>query len=235
MSEANRYGSSPFTSSRCWGINRRRRRRQHPLDLASVIVSNRAVTVHTAEQRVRKLRVQSVSGSSGTAEVLVNVAIIEHNEQLAQPPVVVANIRESGSRSSSSTTMPSKQANDVLAVEELVHEIRENLRLKAKPAHQPTRSSRPSPYHIPCRSWSEPAVCGGQGEKRSLHKSCKKQEEEAIEDPYEFLQTLLKNNNLVKEAVRRLQHGLSPKQRYFYESDGEESRSPIVVMCQLES
>lgn len=122
----------------------------------------------------------------------------------------------------------------MLAVEELVHEIRENLRLKAKPAHQPTRSSRPSPYHIPCRSWSEPAVCGGQGEKRSIHKSCKKQEEEAIEDPYEFLQTLLKNNNLVKEAVRRLQHGLSPKQRYFYESD-EESRSPIVVMCQLES
>lgn len=175
------------------------------------------------------------SGSSGTAEVLVNVAIIEHNEQLVQPPVVVADIRGSGSRSSSPTTMPSKQANDVLAVEELVHEIRENLRLKAKPAHQPTRSSRPSPYHIPCRSWSEPAVCGGQGEKRSLHKSCKKQEEEAIEDPYEFLQTLLKNNNLVKEAVRRLQHGLSPKQRYFYESDGEESRSPIVVMCQLES
>lgn len=199
-------------------------------------MSNRAVTVHIAEQRVRKyLGVKSVSGSSGTAEGLVNVAIIEHNEQLAQPPVVVADIRESGSRSSSPTTMPSKQANDVLAVEELVHEIRENLRLKAKPAHQPTRSSRPSPYHIPCRSWSEPAVCGGQGEKRSLHKSCKKQEEEAIEDPYEFLQTLLKNNNLVKEAVRRLQHGLSPKQRYFYESDGEESRSPIVVMCQLES
>lgn len=102
---------------------------------------------------------------------LVNVAIIEHNEQLAQPPVVVAI--SSSSRSSSptptSTTMPSKQANDVLAVEELVHEIRENLRLKAKPAHQPTRSSRPSPYHIPCRSWSEPAVCGGQGEKRSIH------------------------------------------------------------------
>ncbi|XP_055591685.1 uncharacterized protein LOC129743628 [Uranotaenia lowii] len=131
--------------------------------------------------------------------------------------------------------MPSKQTNDVLAVEELVHEIRENLRLKAKPAHhQSTRSSRPSPYHIPCRSWSEP-VCGN-GEKRPVGKSCKKpKDEETIEDPYEFLQTLLKNNSLVKEAVRRLQHGLSPKQRYFYESDGEESRSPIVVMCQLES
>ncbi|XP_055622311.1 uncharacterized protein LOC129765897 [Toxorhynchites rutilus septentrionalis] len=131
--------------------------------------------------------------------------------------------------------MPSKQTNDVLAVEELVHEIRENLRLKAKPAHQPTRNSRPSPYHIPCRSWSEP-VCGGNGDKRPI-RSCKKQqqEEETIDDPYEFLQTLLKNNSLVKEAVRRLQHGLSPKQRYFYESDEESSRSPIVMMCPLES
>ncbi|XP_052861264.1 uncharacterized protein LOC128268255 [Anopheles cruzii] len=134
--------------------------------------------------------------------------------------------------------MPSKQANDVLAVEELVHEIRENLRLKAKPAHQPTRSSRPSPYHIPCRSWSEP-VCGGVGvlgaaDKKVVGKA-KKKDDQTIDDPYEFLQTLLKNNNLVKEAVRRLQHGLSPKQRYFYESDEDSSRSPIVVMCQLES
>lgn len=162
-----------------------------------------------------------------------NLAIIENNEQQDQPPeVVVSNSSSSSSSSNTCTTMPSKQTNDVLAVEELVHEIRENLRLKAKPAHQASRSSRPSPYHIPCRSWSEPAC--GNGEKRPI-KSCKKQaEEETIEDPYEFLQTLLKNNNLVKEAVRRLQHGLSPKQRYFYESD-EESRSPIVVMCQLES
>ena len=127
--------------------------------------------------------------------------------------------------------MPSKQAaNDVLAVEELVHEIRENLRLKAKPAHQPGRSTRPSPYHIPCRSWSEQP----SGDKKCTLKKTTKKEDEAIEDPYEFLQTLLKNNSLVKEAVRRLQHGLSPKQRYFYESD-EESHSPLVVMCQLES
>uniref|UniRef100_A0A2M4C3I9 Uncharacterized protein n=1 Tax=Anopheles marajoara TaxID=58244 RepID=A0A2M4C3I9_9DIPT len=133
--------------------------------------------------------------------------------------------------------MPSKQANDVLAVEELVHEIRENLRLKAKPSHQPTRSSRPSPYHIPCRSWSEP-VCGGvsvAGSEKKIIGKAKTKDEQTIDDPYEFLQTLLKNNNLVKEAVRRLQHGLSPKQRYFYESDEESSRSPIVVMCQLES
>lgn len=60
-----------------------------------------------------------------------------------------------------------------------------------------------------------------------------------MEDPYELLQSLLKNNSLVKEAVRRLQinnaaSAYSRKQNYFYDSD-EDNRSPIVMMCQLES
>lgn len=154
--------------------------------------------------------------------------------------------------------MPSKQSEANLhAVEELVHEIRENLRLKARPSHHPNRS-RPSPYHIPCRSWNDVVVppTGQQSAADHLnhlnhhhhnHKKCtgasvpsvlkKKQPppEETIDDPYELLQQLIKNNSLVKEAVRRLQHNFTtPKQRYFYESD-EESRSPIVMMCQLES
>ena len=120
--------------------------------------------------------------------------------------------------------MPTKQASDVLAVEELVHEIKENLRLKARPSHS-SKSSRPSPYHIPCRSWSEPAC----------DKQLAKQKEETLDDPYELLQTLLKSNNLVKEAVRRLQLNISTtKQRLFYDSDEESSRSPIIRMCQLE-
>lgn len=119
--------------------------------------------------------------------------------------------------------MPSKQASDVLAVEELVHEIKENLRLKARPSHS-SRNTRPSPYQLPCRSWSESA-CDKQNSKK----------DDGIDDPYELLQTLLKSNNLVKEAVRRLQLNISPKQRYFYDSDEESSRSPAIVrMCQLE-
>ncbi|XP_063710013.1 GSK-3-binding protein-like [Culicoides brevitarsis] len=135
--------------------------------------------------------------------------------------------------------MPSKQNEaDVLAVEELVHEIRENLRLKARPSHHPNRS-RPSPYHIPCRSWSEPSPHNptATDKQQTTHPIIKKKPapEDTIDDPYELLQQLIKNNNLVKEAVRRLQHNFSsPKQRYFYESD-EESHSPIVMMCQLES
>lgn len=137
--------------------------------------------------------------------------------------------------------MPSKQANDVLAMEELVHEIKENLRLKANPSRT-NRSSRPSPYHIPCRSWSgeqSTNTCdhtntktGRTNSNSNVHKS--KKNDDSIDDPYELLQALLKSNNLVKEAVRRLQlNNISPKQRYFYESD-EESRSPMIRMCQLE-
>lgn len=155
--------------------------------------------------------------------------------------------------------MPSKQSqSDVIAIEELVNEIKLNLRLKAAPPpapgaaqtlqhpllqpssndqflqhpnnlHHPQQQlvikkqrSRPSPYHIPTQR---------------QRKTCKN-DENSIEDPYELLQSLLKNNSLVKEAVRRLQltnaSAYSRKQNYFYDSD-EDNRSPIVMMCQLES
>lgn len=140
--------------------------------------------------------------------------------------------------------MPSKQANDVLAMEELVHEIKENLRLKANPTRT-NRSSRPSPYHIPCRSWSGESSTSCEHTKSQKSNSSSNHHHinsnkkstatsDSIDDPYELLQALLKSNNLVKEAVRRLQlNNISPKQRYFYESD-EESRSPMIRMCQLE-
>lgn len=160
------------------------------------------------------------------------------------------NITRSTIRSSCSSTMPSKQANsDVLAMEELVHEIKENLRLKANPTRAANRSTRPSPYHIPCRSWSgettSATTCDHHhtttksASKTNLshhhhHHSLHSKKDDSIDDPYELLQALLKSNNLVKEAVRRLQlNNISPKQRYFYESD-EESRSPMIRMCQLE-
>lgn len=192
--------------------------------------------------------------------------------------------------------MPSKQTNDVIDnIEELVNEIKLNLRLKAAPTssvplnsaseessatsttsialtasvtdapnvysnkcqpplqtnqdqyqqnqlHHPQQHiikkqrSRPSPYHIPSRSWSEPAIFGPS--KRLL--GSKKNDENNIEDPYEMLQNLIKSNSLVKEAVRRLQltstSTYSRKQRYFYDSDEETTRSPaLVMMCQLES
>lgn len=183
--------------------------------------------------------------------------------------------------------MPSKAqkaaADDMFAVEELVHEIKENLRLKAPPTntvlnHRSLR--RPSPYSVPSRSYvatpssgliatntscNDPShhasvlqgsicsSCGGASggpstsgantttstivcsatAKVHCHRKRNKSTDD-IDDPYEMLQALLKNNSLVKEAVRRLQMNLSPKQRYFYESDEESSRSPMMRMCQLE-
>lgn len=176
--------------------------------------------------------------------------------------------------------MPSKQThNDVIAIEELVNEIKQNLRLKAAtptttaaqthnrnhlthPLLQPPinnelfmqqpnnhfshppqqlihrkQRSRASPYHLPCRSWSDPSSAAAQKQKHLQNRSRKNDENNIIEDPYEMLQSLIKNNSLVKEAVRRLQLNSSTysrKQNYFYDSD-EDNRSPIVMMCQLES
>lgn len=174
--------------------------------------------------------------------------------------------------------MPSKQTNsDVIAIEELVNEIKQNLRLKAPapapgvenqhqhPLLQPPllysheqfhlnshpqqqqqsaqlmikkQRSRPSPYHIPCRSWNENPTAQKNHKNTTTQRSCKNNNENTLEDPYEMLQSLLKNNSLVKEAVRRLQlnaSAYSRKQNYFYDSD-EDTRSPsIVMMCQLES
>jgi hypothetical protein len=85
-------------------------------------------------------------------------------------------------------------------VEELVSEIKENLRLKARPRRtQP----RPTPYERP-----RPAETGTKAQP---------------EDPYEMLQQLLDSNSLVAEAVRRLREGLCPKRRYMYEDDEEVS------------
>lgn len=223
------------------------------------------------------------------------------------------------SRLGSGTVMPSKAqqaaAGDTMfAVEDLVQEIKENLRLKAAPTNSASivlhhRSlRRPSPYSVPSRSYvatprsglltcsccssrtsttsdnasttttastgygcssgstGSTGVAGGShllagtsatgttttghlphhhhhhvgvctakatAAMGHCHRKRNKSTDD-IDDPYEMLQALIKNNSLVKEAVRRLQLNLSPKQRYFYESDEESSRSPMLRMCQLE-
>lgn len=143
--------------------------------------------------------------------------------------------------------MPSKE--DVFAIEELVNEIKQNLRLKAAPETEETlfqsssneqflqqakilnhtpqqqliikkQRSRPSPYQPRLSSTKKP---------KSFSKN-----DENIDDPYELLQSLIKANKLIFTAVKRLQTHYSPKQSYFYDSD-EERLSPIVMMCQLES
>ncbi|XP_046999747.1 GSK-3-binding protein FRAT2-like [Schistocerca americana] len=127
-------------------------------------------------------------------------------------------------------------------MEELVSEIKENLRLSGLKTRSSfsLHKSRASPYRIPSRSWSD-STCDGclkSGNSCSGHtcltvnRKSSKSTDASTDDPYEMLQELLRDGSLIKEAVRRLQKGLSPKQRYFYDSD-EDVCSPL-RMCHLE-
>lgn len=109
-----------------------------------------------------------------------------------------------------------------LDVEHLVSEIKENLRLSAgfKSRRHRTHFARGTkPYDKP----------NSYAADRRLYRC--DHDPQASDDPYEMLQALLREGSLVKEAVRRLQIGLSPKQRYYYESDEESSRSPTFRLC----
>ncbi|RZC33278.1 GSK-3 bind domain containing protein [Asbolus verrucosus] len=121
-------------------------------------------------------------------------------------------------------------------VEGLVLEIKENLRLSASTmkaipcSHLSRKSSRASPYRIPGKFCCDAATC----DSTCLRKAKRKlQQDVAQEDPYELLQKLLRDGSLVNEAVRRVQLGLTPKQRYFYESD--EEASPMLRLYSQES
>lgn len=114
-------------------------------------------------------------------------------------------------------------------MEELVSEIKENLRLSGyKSKHN--RTTRPSPYQIPKRwgdSTCKSCVLSPTVRSCSVHSCFSKKTSTSTnsDNPYELLQDLIRDGSLIKEAVRRLQKGLSPKQRYFYDSD--EETSPI--------
>lgn len=120
-------------------------------------------------------------------------------------------------------------------MEELVSEMKENLRLSGYKSKQAQRTSRPSPYQIPNR-WKDSncksCVLSSGSKSCSVH-SCYNRKSKSAEsdDPYELLQDLIRDGSLIKEAVRRLQKGFWPKQRFMYDSDEESSRSPM-RLCQ---
>ncbi|GLV45045.1 hypothetical protein CBL_14382 [Carabus blaptoides fortunei] len=109
-----------------------------------------------------------------------------------------------------------------LQVEELVSEIRENLRLSATTmkcrSNISHKSSRASPYKIPSRCEKDKS-CMSTFCKNKCQKPGSQRHIEDLDDPYDFLQKLLRDGGLVQEAVRRLQLDLTPKQRYFYDSE----------------
>lgn len=121
-----------------------------------------------------------------------------------------------------------------LQVDQLVSEIKENLRLTASNISMKSRpsisrkSSRASPYKIPTRCTSTSTSKCDQ-HKISACPECtrkgrclKQGLQEETDDPYELLQKLLRDGGLIQEAVRRVQSNHAPKQRDFYDSEGEE-------------
>jgi len=131
-------------------------------------------------------------------------------------------------------------------LDELVFQIKEKLRVnKAQP---PSRSScteknrhRTSPYSIPSRG----SKCGCCDSRKCMHRysnsnsnslfpgrtDSSHNREQLTDDPYEALQELLKDGDLIKEAVRRLNIGcFRPKDKsskVFYDSDDERTPYPF--------
>ncbi|KAF2348551.1 Glycogen synthase kinase-3 binding protein [Trinorchestia longiramus] len=141
-------------------------------------------------------------------------------------------------------------------LDDLVSQIKEKLRVKAKAPSHTTCSEkirlRASPYSIPSRG----SKCGCCDSRRCLHRypanaSSSTGEEVAnsgrlasimhnssnsrplTDDPYEALQELLRDGDLIKEAVRRLNnHYFRPKEKsssVFYDSDEERTPFPFNV------
>lgn len=99
-------------------------------------------------------------------------------------------------------------------VEELVAAIKHNLRLKSAPCHVVcTKQRRVSPYTIPVRT------------HRYLDNqhTCQIGYKKQSSDPYVLLQELLKQGTLIKEAVKRLQLGLSAKGKKLKMDEEDES------------
>merc|ERR1712083_736470 len=115
-------------------------------------------------------------------------------------------------------------------VDNLVQEIKENLKLSQydpgvySNSSQGSRGSRNSPYVVPdrlkaankCECEGQPGEGGRKGSwaarKRYPSMSANgKQKLEKLDDPLEMLHELISEGNLLKEAVRRLQVGLTPK------------------------
>jgi len=134
-------------------------------------------------------------------------------------------------------------------VDHLVQNIKDNLKLnyeavsfekgggiqgsnaRKSKSYLSARSSRASPYTVPVKGGKcdcEDGVRAGSwaARKRYPSMSANGKQKLDLEDPLEMLHELISEGNLLKEAVRRLQLGLTPKiQRNFYDSD-EDCRTP---------
>ncbi|XP_033339761.1 uncharacterized protein LOC117228150 [Megalopta genalis] len=142
-------------------------------------------------------------------------------------------------------------------VDLLVSRIKENLRLSSLKAKSSiSHKNRASPYQVPSRSWADPSSCevcgtrnlGPHDHRHHLSHHLKRQNNRE-DDPYEFLQDLLREGGLIKEAVKRLQANLSElenpeeeederskayrRKPYLYDSEDEQLPPPVYEPLEL--
>lgn len=141
-----------------------------------------------------------------------------------------------------STTTTTTSTQDFFArdVDLLVAEIKENLRLRARPSSSANCKQRVSPYKVPGRDSS--SKCHSCGSPKCL-RTCLKKPAHDSSDPYELLQMLLREGSLIKEAVKRLQTAAEPpdaaaaaatkEDKIFYDDDCD-SNSPLSHLVHLE-
>ena len=122
---------------------------------------------------------------------------------------------------------------------DLVHQIKEKLKVKTLTpssnqinfAKEKKTRLRASPYGIPR---SKCGMCEG---RRCLHQRCLPLEpQRRADDPYQALQDLLRDGDLIKEAVRRLNIDVfsnsnisSKRTSFIYDSDDEITQFPFKV------
>jgi len=99
--------------------------------------------IHHNQQQQPQLHIQPIQNHN-------------HSDQIQNHPTNLLQQQQQQQQPQNQQQQLIQKKSDFVSVEELVHEIKENLRLKARPpSHQLGGRSRPSPYHIPCRSWND--------------------------------------------------------------------------------
>jgi hypothetical protein len=171
----------------------------------------------------------------------------EHQQQNGNEPLAAAAVALGGGGGMFSACK---------SIDALVYDIKENLKLspssaggKMKSSHHSSNHrrvqprSRATPYsvppssRVPCDSVADPK-CQSQlrrwnHQRRRYPSTCMPGSKSGVsdltvDDPFAMLQELISDGSLIKEAVRRLELGLSPKlampmnSKNFYDSDDDE-------------
>ncbi|XP_070576125.1 GSK-3-binding protein-like [Ptychodera flava] len=110
-------------------------------------------------------------------------------------------------------TQASPNAISTGEIDELVKKVSETLKLKAR---QKQRAHKTSPYGVACKQCRAGTVCGGDDctYLRHTHSGRIKKRTDTSK-PHQLLEELLRQGNLINEAVARLKQAGDPLRRKY--------------------